>query len=65
MAGKNKIGFEVKIDENLYEKLIGLTLRENCSVNNYILKLIRNNIEYSERVNGKIDVSNVKLPDGC
>ena len=57
MAQKNKVTFEVRIDETLYRKLLGVADREKATVNNHMLKLIRTNVEYSERIHGKIDVS--------
>lgn len=63
MAGKNKVSFEVKIDENLYKKLAAAAKRENRSVNNHMLHLIRTNIDYLERIHGKLDVSDIELPE--
>ncbi len=63
MAGKNKVEFKVRIDETLYKKLLAAAERDNSSLNNHMLRLIRTNVEYSERIRGKIDVSKVKLPE--
>ena len=57
MAQKNKVSFEVRVDETLYRKLLGVADREKCNLNNHMLKLIRTNVEYSERIHGKIDIS--------
>ena len=63
MAEKRKVTFPVRIDENLYRKMTVVAERENSTLNNYILKLVRTNVEYSERVHGRIDASKVALPD--
>lgn len=57
MAQKNKTTFEVRIDSTLYSKLLGTADREGCNLNNYMLRIIRSSVEYSERVHGKIDIS--------
>lgn len=57
MAQKNKVTFEVRVDETLYRKLLGVADREKANLNNHMLKLIRTNVEYSERIHGKIDIS--------
>ncbi len=59
---KNKAEFSVRIDEELYKKLIAVAEAEGRSVNNHMLHLIRTNIAYHERVRGKVDVSKVTLP---
>ena len=61
---KNKAEFTVRIDEELYKKLIAVAEAEGRSVNNHMLHLIRTNIAYHERAKGKLDVSKVVLPDG-
>ena len=63
MAQKNKVTFEVRVDETLYRKLLGVADREKCNLNNHMLKLIRTNVEYSERIHGKIDPSKYPLPE--
>ena len=63
MAAKNKVTFEVKIDETLYRKLMGVCEREKSSLSTHMLKLIRTNVEYSERIHGKIDLSKYPLPE--
>ena len=64
MAQKNKVTFEVRVDETLYRKLLGVAEREKCNLNNHMLKLIRTNVEYSERIHGKIDISKYPIPKG-
>ena len=63
MAQKNKVTFEVRIDETLYRKLLGVAEREKCNLNNHMLKLIRTNVEYSERIHGKIDPAKYPIPE--
>ncbi len=63
MAQKNKVTFEVRVDETLYRKLLGVADREKCNLNNHMLKLIRTNVEYSERIHGKIDVAKYPVPE--
>ncbi len=64
MAQKNKVTFEVRVDETLYRKLLGVAEREKCNLNNHMLKLIRTNVEYSERIHGRIDISKYPIPEG-
>ena len=63
MAQKNKVTFQVRIDEDLYRKMLAVAAAEGRDENNHMLHLIRTNIQYYERVHGKIDVSKVALPD--
>ena len=62
MAGKNKVTFDVRIDEELYKKLVAVAEAEGLNLNNHLLHIIRTNVAYHERVHGKIDVSKVVLP---
>ncbi len=63
MAGKNKVTFNVRIDEELYKKLLAVAEFEGLNVNNHMLHVIRTNVAYHERVHGKIDVSKVIIPE--
>ena len=63
MAGKNKVTFEVRMEEGLYKKLVAAATRENRTVNNHIAYLARTNVEYTERVHGTLDTNNVPLPE--
>ena len=63
MAKNNKVSFEVRVDETLYRKLLGVAEREKCNLNNHMLKLIRTNVEYSERIHGKIDINKYPIPE--
>jgi predicted HicB family RNase H-like nuclease len=60
---KNKVTFEVRIDEELYKKLLVASAEEGRSLNNQMLHLIRTNIAYFERCHGKIDPSKAVIPE--
>ena len=62
MASKNKVTFDVRIDEELYKKLVAVANAEGLNLNNHLLHIIRTNVAYHERVHGKIDVSKVVIP---
>lgn len=62
MAQKNKITFSVRIDEDLYKKMLAVAAAEGREENNHLLHLIRTNVAYHERIHGKIDVSKIELP---
>ncbi len=59
---KNKAAFTVRLDEELYRKLLAVAAAEGTSLNNHLLRLIRTNVAYYERVHGRIDPSRVPLP---
>ena len=59
MAQKNKTVFSVRIDEEMYKKMLAVAKAEGRDLNNHMLHLIRTNIAYHERVHGKIDISSV------
>lgn len=59
MAQKNKTVFSVRIDEEMYRKMLAVAKAEGRDLNNHMLHLIRTNIAYHERVHGKIDISSV------
>ena len=63
MAQKNKVSFTVRIDEDLYKKMIAVASFEKRDLNNHMLHLIRTNAAYHERVHGKIDTSKIALPE--
>ena len=63
MAQKNRITFTVRIEEELYKKMLATAQAEGRDVNNHMLHLIRQNVAYHERVHGRIDPSKVVLPD--
>ena len=62
MAGKNKVTFEVRMEEGLYKKLVAAAARENRTLNNHIAFLARTNVDYTERVHGTLDVRDIPLP---
>ena len=61
MAQKNKINFSVRLDEDLYKKMVVVAEAEGRDVNNHILHLVRNSVAYHERVRGKIDISKIEI----
>lgn len=63
---KNKVSFEVRLDEETYKKLVFVAETEGKNLNNHLLHLARTNIAYYERVHGKIkpqDISEIALPE--
>ena len=62
MAQKNRITFSVRIDEELYKKMLAVAKAESMDVNNYMLRLIRTNVAYHERIHGRIDTSAIGIP---
>ena len=63
MAQKNKISFTVRIDEDLYKKMLAVAKFDGRDENNHILHLVRTNVAYHERIHGKIDPSKIVLPE--
>lgn len=61
MAGKNKVSFTVRIDEELYKKMKVVAEAEGRELNNHILHLVRTNVAYHERIHGKVDISKVSI----
>ena len=59
---KKKITFEVRMDEELYRKLLVTSEAEGRTLNNQIIFLARSNISYYERTHGKIDPAKAVLP---
>ncbi len=62
MPQKNKISFSVRIDEELYRKMIAAASAEGRDLNNHLLHLIRTNVQYHERIHGTLDISKIPLP---
>ena len=56
MAQKNKITFSVRVDEDIYKKMLAVAEFDKRDVNNHILHLLRTNIAYHERIHGKIEI---------
>lgn len=61
MAQKNKITFSIRIDEDMYKKMLAVADAEGRDVNNHLLHLIRTNVAYHERIRGKIDTSKITI----
>ncbi len=61
MAQKNKITFTVRVDEDIYKKMLAVAEFDKRDVNNHILHLLRTNIAYHERIHGKIDTSRIEI----
>ncbi len=62
MAQKNKITFTVRLDEEMYKKMVAVAEFNKVDINNHILSLVRTNIAYHERIQGKINTSKITLP---
>lgn len=63
---KNKVAFEVRLDPEVYKKLMFVAESEGKNLNNHILHLVRTNIAYHERVHGRIkpsDLEKIGLPE--
>jgi len=60
---KSKQEFSVRLDTDLYKKLIYVASKENNSLNNHLLHLIRQNVQYFEKVHGRINTQNIELPE--
>ena len=61
MAQKSKVTFSVRLDEELYKKMLAVAAAEGRDVNNHILHLVRNSVAYHERARGKIDISKIEI----
>lgn len=61
MAQKNKVTFSVRVDEDIYKKMLAVAEFDKRDVNNHILHLLRTNIAYHERIHGKIDTSKIEI----
>ena len=61
MALINKITFTVRVDEDIYKKMLAVADFDKRDVNNHILHLLRSNIAYHERIHGKIDTSKIEI----
>ena len=54
---KSKAELVIRIDDDLLRKATALAEIEGQSLNNHVVALIRQSVQYHERVHGKIDVS--------
>lgn len=59
---KEKQTFTVRLDTQLYKKLLYVAQHENNSLNNHLLHIIRSNVQYYEKTHGKINTAAVQLP---
>ena len=57
---KEKADFSVRLDSDLYKKLRYVAGKENNNLNNHMLHLIRQNVQYYEKVHGRINVNTIK-----
>ncbi len=60
---KQKSEFTVRIDTELYKKLLFVADKENNNLNNHLLHMIRQNVQYYEKVHGRINTQSVALPE--
>ena len=58
---KQKCEFSVRLDSELYKKLIYVAQKENNNLNNHMLHMIRQNVQYYEKVHGKINTANINI----
>ncbi len=59
---KAKKAFTVRLDTQLYKKLLYVAEHENNSLNNHLLHIIRSNVQYFEKTHGKINTAAIQLP---
>ncbi len=57
---KEKSEFSVRLDSDLYKKLKYVASKENNNLNNHMLHMIRQNVQYYEKVHGRINVNLIK-----
>ena len=62
---KEKTEFSVRLDSDLYKKFRYVAGKENNNLNNHMLHLIRQNVQYYEKVHGRINVATLKEEDLC
>ena len=60
---KQKSEFSVRLDTELYKKLIYVAEKENNNLNNHMLHMIRQNVQYFEKVHGRINTANIKIEE--
>ncbi len=60
---KSKKEFTVRLDTQLYKKLLYVAEKENNSLNNHLLHIIRSNVQYFEKTHGKINTAALTLPE--
>ena len=60
---KQKSEFSVRLDTELYKKLIYVAEKENNNLNNHMLHMIRQNVQYFEKVHGRINTASIKIEE--
>lgn len=60
---KEKVEFTVRIDSDLYKKLRYVANKENNNLNNHMLHMIRSNVQYYEKVHGRLNANNITEKD--
>ena len=60
---KEKREFTVRLDTQLYKKRLYVAEKENNSLNNHLLHIIRSNVAYYEKTHGKINTEAIQLPE--
>lgn len=63
MASKNNYTVPVRLSEELLQKLLYISKAEGRTPNNQFTFMLRNNIQYFERVKGKITPDKLKELD--
>ena len=63
MAQKNNYTVPVRLSEELLQKLLYISNAEGRTPNNQFTFMLRNNIQYFERVKGKISPAQLKELD--
>ena len=59
---KSKEECTVRIDGELYKKLLYVAGEDTGNLNNHMLRMIRSNVQYFEKVHGKINTQNITIP---
>ena len=59
---KSKEEFTVRIDGELYKKLLYVAGEDTGNLNNHMLRMIRSNVQYFEKIHGKINTQNITIP---
>ena len=59
---KSKEEFTVRIDGELYKKLLYVAGEDTGNLNKHMLRMIRSNVQYFEKVHGKINTQNITIP---
>lgn len=60
---KQKCEFSVRVDSDLYKKLYYIAQKENNNLNNHMLHMIRQNVQYYEKVHGRINPAQIVIEE--